>query len=66
MAVTPPFPPAVTLPVTLTVGNYTSQVGTLTLDPGETVQANLAELFRAAADALDRADDQEVSPDAAA
>ncbi|MFJ8146967.1 hypothetical protein ACIQ6R_18095 [Streptomyces sp. NPDC096048] len=66
MAITPPLPPTVTLPVALTVGGHTSQVGTLTLDPGETVQANLAELFRAAADALDRADDQEVSPDAAA
>ncbi|MFH8530470.1 hypothetical protein ACH4GE_18870 [Streptomyces tendae] len=65
MAITPPLPPTVTLPVTLTVGDYTSQVGTLTLDPGETVQSRLAELFRAAADALDLADDQEVSPDAA-
>ncbi|MYR46605.1 hypothetical protein [Streptomyces sp. SID5910] len=65
MVVTPLFPP-VTLPVTLIVGDYTADVGTLTLDPGETVAHNLADLFRAAADALDRAGDQEVSPDATA
>ncbi|MGA5084083.1 hypothetical protein [Streptomyces pseudogriseolus] len=60
-------PPPVSLPVTLTVGDVTTRVGTLTLDPGETVQGALAELFRAAADALDRADDeQEVSPDGTA
>jgi hypothetical protein len=59
----------VSLPVILTVGDYTSKVGTLTLDPGETVAGSLAELFRAAADALDRADDdqgEEVSPDGTA
>ncbi|MEV5086868.1 hypothetical protein AB0N18_02775 [Streptomyces griseoincarnatus] len=60
-------PPPVALPVTLTVGDVTTRVGTLTLDPGETVQGALAELFRAAADALDRVDDeQEVSPDGTA
>ncbi|GGW68003.1 hypothetical protein [Streptomyces griseoloalbus] len=60
--------PSVPLPVTLTVGDVTTEVGTLTLDPGETVQGALAELFRAAADALDRVpnDDQEVSPDGTA
>lgn len=66
MAVTPPLPPALTLPVTITVGGYTADVGTLTLDPGETVRDALADLFRAAADSLDRVPAEEVSPDGTA
>jgi len=54
------------LPVTLTVGHVTTKIGTLTLDPGETVQSSLAALFRAAADAYERVTAEEVSPDAAA
>ncbi|MEU3097203.1 hypothetical protein ABZ690_21075 [Streptomyces sp. NPDC006967] len=68
MAVTVNMPP-VALPVTLTVGDVTTTVGTLTLDPGETVRGSLAELFRAAADALDRMPDEpdeEVSGDGTA
>ena len=66
MAVTVPVPP-VSLPVTLTVGDVTTRVGTLTLAAGDTVRDSLAELFRAAAAALDRADDeQEVSSDGTA
>lgn len=56
----------ITLPVSLTVGDYTARVGELQLEPGETVQGALADLFRAAADALDRIPDEEVSTDGTA
>lgn len=65
MAVTVNMPP-VALSVTLTVGDVTTEVGTLTLDPGETVRGALAALFREAADAFDRVPDEEVSPDGTA
>ncbi|RMB83657.1 hypothetical protein [Streptomyces shenzhenensis] len=64
MAATPPFP-IVNLPVALIVGDYTAEVGQLTLGPNETIRGALAELFRAAADALDHDEAEEVSPDAA-
>ncbi|MBB6415826.1 hypothetical protein [Streptomyces sp. AK010] len=41
-----------TLPVTLTVGEHTVEVGDLTLAPGEEVRPALAALFRSAADAF--------------
>ncbi|MFE1842408.1 hypothetical protein [Streptomyces sp. NPDC059515] len=65
MAVTVTTPP-VRLPVILTVGDVTTEAGTLTLDPGETVRGALAVLFREAADALDRIPDEEVGPDGTA
>ncbi|MGW8876375.1 hypothetical protein [Streptomyces mirabilis] len=42
-----------TLPVTLTVGEHTVEVGDLTLAPGEQVRPALAALFRSAADAFE-------------
>jgi hypothetical protein len=56
----------ITLPVSLTVGDHTSPVGELELEPGEPIAPALADLFRAAADALDRAAAEEVSPDGTA
>ncbi|WP_405204409.1 hypothetical protein OG795_15385 [[Kitasatospora] papulosa] len=46
-----------TLPVRLTVGDHTTDVGELTLEPGERIAPALAVLFRDAADALDRAEE---------
>ncbi|MGX1912413.1 hypothetical protein ACWIID_26645 [Streptomyces phaeochromogenes] len=45
--------PALTLPVHLTVGEHTVEVGELTLAPGEQVRPALATLFRRAADACE-------------
>nr|WTB07405.1 hypothetical protein OG546_26210 [Streptomyces antimycoticus] len=56
----------ITLPVSLTVGDHTAEVGELQLEPGKTVQGALADLFRDAADALDRIPNEEVSPDGTA
>jgi hypothetical protein len=57
----------ITLPVSVTVGDHTSRVGELELEPGEPIAPALAELFRAAADAFDRAGpEEEVSPDGTA
>ena len=42
-----------TLPVHLTVGEHTVEVGELTLAPGEQLRPALAELFREAADAIE-------------
>ena len=42
------------LPVVLTVGDVTAEVGRLTLDAGETVQDVLPLLLRATADAIER------------
>ncbi|MCX5161881.1 hypothetical protein OOK39_21840 [Streptomyces sp. NBC_00264] len=50
-----------TLPVRITVGEHTTDVGELTLEPGDDIRAALADLFREAADAFDRA--EEVTPD---
>ncbi|MFI2037597.1 hypothetical protein ACH470_23560 [Streptomyces bottropensis] len=44
---------AFTLPVHLTVGEHTVEVGTLTLAPGEQLRPALAELFRRVADACE-------------
>ncbi|HEY1176692.1 MAG TPA: hypothetical protein VGF17_11085 [Phytomonospora sp.] len=46
---------ALTLPVRLTVGEHTVEVGDLTLAPGEQVRPALAALFRSAADAFETA-----------
>ncbi|CAM2786383.1 MULTISPECIES: hypothetical protein [Streptomyces] len=59
-----PTAPTVTLPVRLTIGDHTSEIGELTIAPGKPFTPALADLFRAAADALDRTA-QEVTPDAA-
>ncbi|MFE7782048.1 hypothetical protein [Streptomyces nigrescens] len=53
-----------TLPVHLTVGDHTAEVGELELEPGEDVRTALADLFRAAADAFDQP--EEVTPDGTA
>ncbi|MFF4751818.1 hypothetical protein [Streptomyces sp. NPDC001270] len=63
MAHTPSVPP-LTLPISLTVGDYTAEVGQLTLEPGETVHGALSDLLRAAADALDHVPNEEVNTDA--
>ncbi|MET9555099.1 hypothetical protein [Streptomyces sp. NPDC006645] len=42
--------PMLTLPVTLTVGDHTVEVGDLILEPGNTVRDALGALFRRAAD----------------
>lgn len=42
-----------TLPVSLTVGEHTVEVGELTLAPGEQLRPALAGLFRRAADACE-------------
>ncbi|WP_416963104.1 hypothetical protein [Streptomyces sp. Agncl-13] len=47
--------PALTLPVTLTVGEHTVEVGELSLAPGEEVRPALATLFRRAAEAFESA-----------
>ncbi|MET8098815.1 hypothetical protein ABZV29_20365 [Streptomyces sp. NPDC005236] len=44
---------AFTLPVHLTVGEHTVEVGELSLAPGEQVRPALAALFRRAADACE-------------
>ncbi|MFM9576788.1 hypothetical protein ACKI1I_03675 [Streptomyces turgidiscabies] len=44
---------ALTLPVSLTVGEHTVEVGDLTLAPGEQVRPALAALFRRAAEACE-------------
>ncbi|WP_406188389.1 hypothetical protein [[Kitasatospora] papulosa] len=46
-----------TLPVRLTVGDHTTEVGELELEPGQRITPALAALFREAADALDRAEE---------
>ncbi|MCR8576171.1 hypothetical protein [Streptomyces sp. Isolate_219] len=45
--------PALTLPVQITVGDYTVEVGTLTLAAGEQVGQSLAALFRQIAEAYE-------------
>ncbi|MBK6015612.1 hypothetical protein [Streptomyces sp. MBT53] len=47
--------PTLTLPVTLTVGEHTVEVGELSLAPGEEVRPALATLFRRAAAAFENA-----------
>ncbi|MFE2043227.1 hypothetical protein ACFXAZ_20320 [Streptomyces sp. NPDC059477] len=44
---------ALTLPVRLTVGEHTVEVGELSLAPGEEVRPALAALFRSAAEAFE-------------
>jgi len=43
----------ITLPVRLTVGDHTTEVGELELEDGDSIRPALADLFRSAADALD-------------
>jgi hypothetical protein len=45
--------PVITLPVYLTAGEHTAEVGELTLTPGEPIRPALAALFRAAAEAFE-------------
>ncbi|MFF5001586.1 hypothetical protein ACFY3G_02050 [Streptomyces phaeochromogenes] len=45
--------PTLTLPVHLTVGEHTVEVGALDLAPGEQVRPKLADLFRRAAEACE-------------
>ncbi|MET9253760.1 hypothetical protein [Streptomyces sp. NPDC003717] len=45
--------PTLTLPVHLTVGEHTVEVGELTLAPGEQVRPALAALFRSVAEAFE-------------
>ncbi|TFV32290.1 hypothetical protein E4K10_18160 [Streptomyces sp. T1317-0309] len=47
------FPPDEPNKVTLTIGDMTAEIGTLTFNSGQTVQSAMAELLRAAADAYD-------------
>ena len=47
----------ITLPVRLTVGDHTTEIGSLELASGEPITPTLAALFREAADALDRAEE---------
>lgn len=54
-----------TLPVRLTVGDHTAEVGELHLEPGVSIPSALADLFRAAAEAFDRVP-QEVTDDGTA
>lgn len=56
----------ITLPVSVVVGDHPMPVGELELEDGERVAPALAALFRAAADAFDRAALEEVSPDGTA
>ncbi|MFK0108528.1 hypothetical protein [Streptomyces sp. NPDC091217] len=49
---------ALTLPVHLTVGEHTVEVGELTLAPGEEVRPALATLFRRAAEAFETAEQE--------
>mgnify|MGYP001501607612 CR=1 FL=1 len=56
----------ITLPVSVTVGDHTAEVGEIELEPGESVAPALADLFRAAADAVDRAALEEVTTDGTA
>lgn len=50
-----------TRPVTVTIGEDTAEIGTVTLDPAEAVAPQIAELLRAAADAIehDEEDDED-------
>ncbi|MGW9041239.1 hypothetical protein ACWGQL_01535 [Streptomyces lydicus] len=57
--------PALTLPVLITVGDHTVEVGALTLAAGEQVGPNLAALFRQVADAFE-ASVEEVTGDGTA
>ncbi|MFF5495756.1 hypothetical protein [Streptomyces aquilus] len=45
--------PVITLPVHLTVGEHTAEVGELALAPGEPIRPALAALFRTAAEAFE-------------
>ncbi|WND36932.1 hypothetical protein RI578_22760 [Streptomyces sp. BB1-1-1] len=56
----------ITLPVSVVVGDRPMPVGDLELEHGEPVAPALAALFRAAADAFDRAALEEVSTDGTA
>ncbi|GAA5056406.1 hypothetical protein [Streptomyces similanensis] len=63
MAATP-FP-TLRLPVRLTIGGHSADVGTITVNGREQVGPQIADALRAAADAYDRVTDEEVSTDAA-
>jgi hypothetical protein len=65
MAATPPFP-TLRLPVRLTIGDHTTDLGTITINAREPVGPQLAEALRVAADGCARAHDEEVTTDAAA
>ncbi|MFD7994540.1 hypothetical protein [Streptomyces mexicanus] len=65
MAATPPFP-TLRLPIRLTIGDYSADVGTITINAREQIAPQIADALRAAADAYERVTAEEVSPDAAA
>ncbi|MGW0134837.1 hypothetical protein [Streptomyces sp. NPDC003299] len=65
MAATPPFPTLI-LPIRLTIGDYSADVGTIEINAREQIGPQIAEALRAAADAYEGVTAEEVSQDAAA
>ncbi|MFF9284857.1 hypothetical protein [Streptomyces griseosporeus] len=63
MAATPPFP-TLTLPIRLTIGDYSADVGTIEINAREQIGPQIADALHAAADAFARVPDEEVSTDA--